>query len=249
MVLTVEQVSFSYPDGTHALSEVCFALEQGQTLGLCGANGAGKSTLLSLLCGLVPPTCGTISLQGQYITQKDISLLQRNMGFLMQNAQDQVFCPTVLQDVCFGPANLGLNEQVVIQRAEQLLSCFGLWHLKDKPPFHLSGGQLRLVALCGVLAMQPQILLLDEPTAGLDPKARRQLIFTLQSLPQSKIIAGHDLDMMMDLCDHVLILEHGRVAAYGTPDVLLTDAAALRQWDLELPLTLQGCPKCGGVRV
>ena len=239
-------LSFAYPDGTKALDGVSFRIEHGEAVAIVGANGAGKSTLLQHLNGCLAPGAGRVRIGDAPITKGNLAAVRRSVGMVFQDPDDQLFMPTVFDDVAFGPLNLGVPPEEVAARVADALATVGAAHLADRPPYRLSGGEKRAVAIATVLSMAPDVLVLDEPTASLDPRARRQLIALLAGFAHTKIIATHDLDMALALCGRTIVLQAGRVAADGPSAELLRDRERLEGWGLELPLGLQGCPACGG---
>ena len=212
---------------------------------MIGANGAGKSTLLMLLLGLLFPGQGEISVGDIPVTKKTLPLIRQRMGMVLQNPDDQLFMPTVYDDVAFGPRNYGLEEKEVEKRVGQALEMVGITHLKERTPFKLSAGEKRAAAIATVLSMQPDVLVMDEPTDGLDPKARRRVMGLLQGFQHTKVITSHDLDMIWALCDRTIVIKNGEIAADGRTRDILTDQHLLDACGLELPLTLQNCPVCG----
>ena len=247
LMVQAKNLQYSYPDGTDALREISFEVYRGQSLAITGANGAGKSTLLLHLNGLLTPTSGTLTIQNVALGPKNHEKVQRRVGLVFQNPDDQLFMPTVWQDVTFGPLNLGLSAEEVTARATEALNQVDALHLKDRPPFRLSAGEKRRVALATVLAMQPDILVLDEPTTGLDPCSRRQLIQLLNGFGYTLILASHDLDLVMDVCERTLVLHEGKIAAEGATGEIFTDGELLQRCRLEKPLGMRGCPLCGRV--
>lgn len=237
--LAMTGVQYHYPDHTPALQDVGFQIAHGESVALIGGNGAGKSTLLSLLVGIVFPTAGTVNIDGVELTHKTASGLRQRLGLVFQNPDDQLFMPTVLDDVAFGPLNQGLSPAQAKERALDALATVGASHLSLRSSLRLSTGEKRAAAIAAVLAMTPDILLMDEPTAGLDPWSRRQLINLLGSVAHTKIIATHDLDFALDVCARTLVLRDGRVVADGPSATLLQDRELLASCRLELPLRWQ----------
>ena len=237
--LAMTGVQYHYPDHTPALQDVGFQIAHGESVALIGGNGAGKSTLLSLLVGIVFPTAGTVNIDGVELTHKTASGLRQRLGLVFQNPDDQLFMPTVLDDVAFGPLNQGLSPAQAKERALDALTTVGASHLSLRSSLRLSTGEKRAAAIAAVLAMTPDILLMDEPTAGLDPWSRRQLINLLGSVAHTKIIATHDLDFALDVCARTLVLRDGRVVADGPSATLLQDRELLASCRLELPLRWQ----------
>lgn len=247
--IQVEALSFTYPDGTPALRNVSLAVEPGECVTLAGANGAGKSTLLQLLGGVLVPDGGRAEIGGVAVTGRTLPEVRRLAGTVFQDPDDQLFMPTVLEDVAFGPLNMRLPEEECRHRARLALEQVGAWHLRERPPHRLSGGEKRRVAIATVLAMVPAILLLDEPSAGLDPASRRQLIGLLKDLPQTKIIATHDLELALELAPRAVCLHHGTVAADGDTAAVLADAGLMETCGLEVAACLKPCPHCGAPRI
>jgi cobalt/nickel transport system ATP-binding protein len=219
-MIDAENLTYAYPDGTPALVGVRFHLEEGKKYALVGPNGAGKSTLLSLLCALEFPTGGSAVISGLPLDKAHASEIRGLVGMVFQNPDDQLFMPTVYDDVAFGLKNQNLPAVEVKDRADAMLRDMGLEHLKDRPPYRLSGGEKRQVALATALVMKPRLLLMDEPTAFLDPRSKRALVRTLEALPVGLLIATHDLPFARALSDGVLILKGGHLFAQGGPELL-----------------------------
>ncbi|MDD2919356.1 ABC transporter ATP-binding protein [Rhodoferax sp.] len=235
----VQGVHYRYPDGQAALRGVSFSIQPGETVGLIGSNGAGKSTLLLHLNGVLLPCAGQVRVQGLPVDGAHLVEVRRQVGMMFQDPDDQLFMPTVQEDVAFGPVNIGLPAAQVQARVAQALATVGAAHLADRAPYRLSGGEKRSVALAGVLAMNPGVVVMDEPSAGLDPAARRSLINLLASLEHTQLIATHDLDLVQDLCSRVLVMREGMIEADSTPDAVFADANLLARCHLELPLGRQ----------
>ena len=244
-IVGVKNLRHVYPDGTVALQDISFLIHHGESVAIIGANGAGKSTLLQHLNGYLLPTSGDIRIGDFPLTKGTLREIRRTVGMVFQDPEDQLFMPTVYDDVAFGPCNLGLTGAAVEQRVMDSLAQVGAAHLRDKPPYHLSGGEKKRVAIATVLSMSPDILVMDEPTNGLDPFARRQLMGLLRDFQHTKIFTSHDLDMVMDICERVIVLHDGKVRADGPTMDIFTDDALLAECRLERPLSLQGCPVCG----
>ncbi len=238
-------LSFCYPDGSPALEDVSFRITHGESVALVGANGAGKSTLLLHLSGCVLPPEGTVRIGDAFVTKRNLNTVRRTVGMVFQNPDDQLFMSTVLADVMFGPLNLGMSETEAKKRAESALADVSALQLASRPPYRLSGGEKRSVAIATVIAMTPDVLLMDEPSANLDARSRRAVIGLLQSFSHTKIVATHDLDLALDVCDRVIILNEGQVAADGPIETLFSDADLLESCHLEKPFRMQGCPVCG----
>lgn len=235
-----------YPDGMIALRDVSFRITHGESVAIIGANGAGKSTLLQHLSGCLEATAGQIRIGDTPLTKSTLPDIRRTVGMVFQNPDDQLFMPTVFEDVAFGPLNLGLTGDDVDRRVTGALKQVGAAHLRTKPPYHLSGGEKKRVAIATVLAMAPDILVMDEPTSGLDPFARRQLMSLLREFRHTKIFTSHDLDMVLELCDRTIILHEGEIVADGATKEIFLDDALLTACRLEKPFAMQGCPVCSG---
>lgn len=243
--LDLSDLHYSYPDGFQAINGLSFSIRQGESVGIIGANGAGKSTLLMLLMGILFPSRGEIRLGEMPVTKKTLPRLRQKLGMVFQDPNDQLFMTTVYDDVAFGPRNYKLDEKEVKLRVERALEMVGILHLQDRAPFKLSGGQKRAAAIASILSMQPDILVMDEPTAALDPKSRRRIMKLLRNIGQTKIITSHDLDMVFDLCERTIVLKNGEIAADGLTSEILVNAELLEACGLELPPALQNCPLCG----
>lgn len=243
LVIT-QDLHFTYPDGTAGLTGVSFRITHGESVALVGANGAGKSTLLMHLNGCLLPTQGTVQVGDLPVTKKTCAAIRRSVGMVFQDSDDQLFMPTVYEDVAFGPMNLGLGPEEVRPVVLQALDRVAALHLKDRPPYKLSVGEKRRVAIAAVLAMSPDILVMDEPSSSLDPRTRRELIALLHTFEHTKIIATHDLDLAMELCPRTIVLSDGRVLADGPTGDIFTDEALLAKSRLEKPLSMQNCPRC-----
>jgi cobalt/nickel transport system ATP-binding protein len=232
-------VNFLYPDGTKALNGVTFRITHGESVGIVGANGAGKSTILMHMNGHILPTSGSITVGDVNLDKCTRQEIRRKVGIIFQNPDDQLFMPTVQDDVAFGPLNLGMTPELVQEHVTEALNAVNSLALRDKPPHHLSGGQKSAVAIASVLAMDPDILVMDEPAANLDPRSRRTLIELLKGFVHTKIIASHDLDMILDLCNRCIVIRNGIVVADGPSEEILSDKCLLEENSLELPLSLQ----------
>lgn len=246
--LEVRNLRFSYPDGHTAVRDISFSIRHGESVGVIGANGAGKSTLLLLMMGILFPENGEVLVGDVRVTKKTLPMIRQRMGLVFQDPDDQLFMPTVYDDVAFGPRNYLLDEKEVEGRVSAALEQVGIAHLRDRAPFKLSGGEKRAAAIACVLSMQPDILVMDEPTAALDPKSRHRVISLLNSFSHTKIITSHDLDLVYDTCERVIVIRDGEVCADGAAGEILTDAALLDACGLEVPLSLQNCPVCGAAK-
>jgi cobalt/nickel transport system ATP-binding protein len=236
----VHGLSFTYPDGKRALSDLSFEVEAGESIGLVGPNGAGKTTLFLCLAGVLTAQDGTIQVAGLDPRRPaDRKQLPAKLGIAFQNSDDQLFSTSVGDDVAFGPLNLGVPPEETRLRVTQALAQVGLAGFESRVPFHLSGGEKRRAALGGILAMRPEILLLDEPSMFLDPRGRRELIGFLNALTVTKVIATHDLEMILDTCKRVVVLDQGRRIAHGAAEDILCDAALMGAHGLEVPHRLR----------
>jgi len=244
-IVSADQLSFSYPDGTVALRSVSFVIYPGESVGVIGANGAGKSTLLQQLNGVLSPTSGQVQIGDIPVTSATLQEVRRSVGMVFQQPDDQLFMPTVYDDVAFGPLNLGITGQALEQCVFQALDAVSARHLAVKPPYRLSAGEKKRVAIATVLAMHSSVLVMDEPTAGLDPCGRREIMQLLSAFDQTRIITSHDLDMVAQVCSRVLLLHEGEIRADGAPGDILRNTALLAGCRLELPLSLQACCICG----
>lgn len=238
-IIEFKEVFFRYPDGTAALRGVSFRIVHGESGGVVGANGAGKSTLLQHLNGCLLPASGQVTIGDLNLTAATRGEIRRKVGSVFQNPDDQLFMPTVFDDVAFGPLNLGLDEAHVRERVESALSRVNGLALKNKPPHHLSAGEKSAVAIAAVMAMEPDILAMDEPAANLDPRSRRSLIGLLKTFQHSKLVASHDLDLILDVCERCIVIGEGRVVADGPSEDILSNRTLLEANNLELPLSLQ----------
>ncbi len=247
-IIEVSGLRYTYPGGEEALSGVTFSIFHGESVAVIGANGSGKTTLLLHLAGILFPSAGFVRIGDVPVTKKTLPVIRQRVGLVFQDADDQLFMPTVYEDVAFGPRNFKLPEDEVERRVKFALSAVGIGHLMWRPPYRLSAGEKRAAAIAAVLAMNPDILVMDEPTSMLDPRSRRKLIDLLRALFYTKIVATHDLDMAYEFCDRTIVLKNGKVAVDGPSREVLTDAGLLETCGLELPLSLQGCPVCKGNR-
>ena len=218
-LLSVNNLTIQYPDGARAIDSVSFSVGEGENVALIGANGAGKTSLLLAIVGVLQPSGGEIRVGETLLCKKNLREIRSRVGMVFQNPDDQLFMPDIYEDVAFGPRNFGCGEAETAGRVNAVLEQLGIKHLERRSPLKLSGGEKRLGAIATVLAMQPEIMLLDEPTAFLDPRSRRGLIAALSELPQSKLIATHDLAFAEAACSRVLLLHNGALAADGGIDI------------------------------
>jgi cobalt/nickel transport system ATP-binding protein len=247
-IVEVKNLRHVYPDGTAALRDVSFRITHGESVAVIGANGAGKSTLLHHLNGYLAPTAGEIRIGDFTLTKSTLPRIRRTVGMVFQDPDDQLFMPTVYDDVAFGPLNLGVTGPEVERLVMGALERVGAAHLQGKPPYHLSGGEKKRVAIATVLSMSPDILVMDEPTAGLDPYGRRQLMGLLREFRHTRIFTSHDLDMVCELCERTIVLHDGAVMADGPTMEIFGNDELLARCRLEKPLSMQGCVVCGKKR-
>ena len=238
-MIEFQMVSFAYEKGRPVLNQLSFHIGKGENVGLIGANGAGKSTVMKVLLGLLKAE-GRIVVDGTEVTKASLAEIRRKLGFVLQNSDNQMFMPTVYEDMIFAPLNYGLSRTEAEARVDKALETLGSQALKHRHNHKISGGEKRMAAIATVLAMEPEVILMDEPTSALDPYNRRIVINTIRSLPQTKIITSHDLDMILDTCDRVILLSGGAIAADGPADTILRDKALLEAHRMELPLCLGG---------
>ncbi len=215
--LVVRGLRSGYADAPDVLCGIDLQVQPGERVGIIGANGSGKTTLFLTLCGVLTPLAGEIVLAGVPVVP---GAFRPEIGMVFQNPDDQLFCPSVRDDVAFGPINLGLPPAEVAARVDAALSATGTTHLIERPPHHLSGGEKRMVAIAGVLALHPRLVIYDEPDAYLDTHARRRLVQFLQASPETALIASHSLDFLLAVCSRLVLLEAGQICADGTPDEL-----------------------------
>ncbi len=231
-MLKIENLTVKYPDGTKAVSDLSLNVKNGQHVALVGANGAGKTSLLLAVAGVIPGT-GTILVDGTVLAKDTVAEIRKKTGMVFQNPDDQLFMPTIYDDIAFGPRNLGVDEETVKHRVEDRLKLLGIEHLRDKTALKLSGGEKRMAALATVLAMKPSLMLFDEPTAFLDPKARRKLIEVLKSLPHTMLITTHDLMFAKEVCEDTIVMKEGKIFAMGKSAALLYDEKQMDEAGVE----------------
>ena len=233
--LVVSSLAYSYPDNPSVLHDVNLQVKVGERVGLIGPNGAGKTTLFYLLCGVHKPEQGQIRFFGEPILPGGF---RPEIGMVFQNADDQLFSPSVWDDVAFGPRNLALSREEVEARVQASLATAGVEDLAARPPHHLSGGEKRMVSIAGVLAMRPEVVIYDEPSASLDMRSRRRLIRFLQASPQTLLVASHDLELLLEVCSRVILLDEGRIVADGAPREIMGDVVLMEAHGLERPHSL-----------
>jgi energy-coupling factor transporter ATP-binding protein EcfA2 len=243
-LLRIDELDYRYPGGISALEDVSLTVAEGETVAVVGPSGAGKSTLLLHLNGLLPERIEegrtpAVHVAGLPVAGEHLPEVRRQVGFLFQDPDDQLFCPTVREDVAFGPLNLGLERDEVERRVGESLAAVGLAGYERRSTLQLSVGERKRVCLAGILACRPAILALDEPTSNLDPRARRALIEILRSFGGAQVVATHDLELVAERCDRVVVLDEGRIRAEGAPRDVLSDAGLMERHGLEVPLSLR----------
>ena len=236
-MIEFKHVSFSYEPGKEVIRDLSFRLEEGESVGLIGANGAGKSTVMKLLLGLVSGE-GEITVGGLRLEKESLAEIRRKIGFVLQNSDNQMFMPTVYDDMMFAPMNYGMTREEAEKKVDAVLARLELTPLRNRYNHKLSGGEKKMAAVATILAMEPEAVLMDEPTSALDPYNRRLIIRTICGMKETKLIASHDLDMILDCCGRVILLSEGRIAADGRAEEVLRDKALLEANHLELPLSL-----------
>jgi cobalt/nickel transport system ATP-binding protein len=235
LALDVESLAFAYPDGHQALFGCSVEIATGERVALLGPNGAGKTTFVLHLNGILTPAAGSVTVGGLEVGPSTLREIRRRVGIVFQDPDDQLFMPTVFDDVAFGPRNLGFDRDEVGERVARALDAVGMTEAATRPPHHLSFGQRRRVAVATVLAMDPQLLVLDEPTSNLDPASRRELAGILRSLDPTLLLVTHDLPYALELCPRALLMDEGSLVADGpTPDIL-ADRELMASHRLELP--------------
>ena len=238
-MIEFQHVSFAYEKGRPVLRDLSFSIGDGESVGLIGANGAGKSTVMKLLLGLLTGE-GTILVDGEPVKKENLAKIRRKLGFVLQNSDNQMFMPTVYEDMIFAPLNYGLSREEAERRVDGVLERLHLTELKHRHNHKISGGEKRMAAIATILAMEPEAILMDEPSAALDPYNRRIVINTIRELKQTKLITSHDLDMILDTCSRVILLSNGRIAADGPAEKVLRDRALLEANRMELPFRYAG---------
>lgn len=242
--LSTENLSFTYPDGTRALKNINIEIEKGEKVAIIGPNGAGKSTLFSHFNGLTEPTSGCVKIEGKPISFEKDELLKvrQKVGIVFQDPNDQLFAPTVKEDIAFGPMNLGLSYDEVEKRVEDALKMVGMENYEDKTPHHLSGGQQKRIAIAGIIAMKPELMILDEPTAGLDPDGVEKVLNIMNQLNEegmTLIISSHDIDMISKYADKIFVLYKGEIIESGNKNKIFSDMELLKKAHLRTPITTE----------
>ncbi len=238
-LLTIENLSFSYEKNEQVLYDLSFHAHDGESIGLIGANGIGKSTFLKLLVGLYTDYQGVLKVGGHTVEPASLNHIREHIGYVFQDSESQLFLSTVEEDVAFGPRNYGLPKEEVARRVDEALEKVHITALRKKQNYKLSGGEKKLAAIATILSMEPDIILMDEPSIALDPRNRRNLIGILNDLKCLKIVASHDLDFIMDTCERTVLMHEGRIAADGKTEEILKNKDLLEGCGLELPLRFQ----------
>lgn len=242
--LSTENLSFTYPDGTQALKNINIEIEKGEKVAIIGPNGAGKSTLFSHFNGLTEPTSGCVKIEDKPISFEKDELLKvrQKVGIVFQDPNDQLFAPTVKEDIAFGPMNLGLSYDEVEKRVEDALKMVGMENYEDKTPHHLSGGQQKRISIAGIIAMKPELMILDEPTAGLDPDGVEKVLNIMNQLNEegmTLIISSHDIDMISKYADKIFVLYNGEIIESGNKNKIFSDMELLKKAHLRTPITTE----------
>ena len=237
-MIKFENVSFGYEKEIPVIKNLSFSIKDGDTIGLIGANGTGKSTIMKILLGLLQHE-GHIIVDSLEVEKKNYPEIRKKLGYVLQDSDNQMFMPTVYEDMMFAPMNYGFTRDEAEKRVDETLKKLGLMELKHRHNHKISGGEIRMAAIATILAMDPEVILMDEPSTALDPMNRRTLINTIKQLPQTKIIASHDLDMILETCNRVILLNHGEIVADGKTKELLTNRKLLEANRMELPMCLQ----------
>lgn len=237
-VIELSHASFSYEKGNDILSDISFTIKSGECVGLIGSNGTGKSTLLKMLAGILEHK-GEVKVFDLNVEKKNLSQIRKDLGLVFQDSDSQLFMPTLYDDMAFGPRNYGLSKEETEKAVDEALLRTNISHLKYKHNHKMSGGEKRMASIATILAMKPKIVLMDEPSIALDPFNRRTLINNLNAMPETKLIASHDLDLVYETCDRVILLDNKSVKADGDASVILRDKDLLTSCHLELPFCFQ----------
>lgn len=238
-IIRVRNLDYIYPDGTKALKGMDLDIFKGESVGLIGPNGAGKSTLLLHLNGILKGRPGSVEVLGMKVEEKNLINIRQKVAIVFQQPEDQLFMPTVFDDVAFGPINAGYSKERVKGKVKEALKGVRMEDYEKRCSHHLSFGEKKRISLATVLSMEPEILILDEPTSNLDPRARRHLIKLLRNLNLTKIVAGHDLELILDICPRVILLNEGKIVANGGAKKILKDKSLMESHGLEVPLSLR----------
>ena len=238
-LLRIEHLSFAYEKNEEVLTDVNLVAHDGESIGIIGANGIGKSTLMKLLVGLYLDYSGKLEVAGHPVDKKNLSHVREHIGYVFQDSDSQLFLSTIEDDVAFGPQNYRLSDEEVEKRVSQALEKVHITELRKKQTYKLSGGEKKLASIATILAMEPDIIIMDEPSIALDPRNRKNLIKILNEINSLKLVTSHDLDFIMDTCERTVLLDEGRIIADGSTREVLSDEALLTEHGLELPLRLQ----------
>jgi cobalt/nickel transport system ATP-binding protein len=239
VMIKIDQLSVRYHDGNQVINQLDMQIADGETVGVIGANGAGKSTLLMSLVGILSPSEGSIEIDGVILDKNKLREIREKVGVIFQNPDDQLFMNNVYDDIAFGLRNYGMKEENIHLKITGIMEELGVEKLQHMNSHKLSGGEKRIIAIATILVMEPSVILFDEPSSFLDPKTRRRLIGLLRSLKVTKLIATHDLDMALELCDRIIVLKEGRIFTQGSAKEILTNQELLEEAGLELPFCLQ----------
>ena len=238
-MIDIKGLTVEYEGGIKALDGVDLTISEGDSLGLIGANGAGKSSLFRSLTGLTAFK-GSIMFNGLEVVKKNMPEIRKSLGYVIQESDDQMFMPKVIEDMIFGPVNFGTTKEDAIRKADEILKELDISHLRDRYNHKISGGEKKMAAIATILMMKPKVILFDEPTSSLDPHNRRTVINAIKGIDATRIIASHDLDLIYDTCEKVVLLNHGRIVKTGNRDDILRDKMLLEENGLELPLSISG---------
>lgn len=233
--LTIQNLSVSYPDQSDVLNGISLTIAPAERVGIIGPNGVGKTTLFHTICGVIEPQAGEVRLFDKPVTPGNF---HPEIGLVFQYPDDQLFSPSVYDDIAFGPRNMGLESAEVEARVQQAMTLTGISDLGERPPHHLSGGQKRMVAIAGVQAMRPQIIIYDEPSANLDIRSRRRLIRFIQESSETILVSSHDLELVLEVCDRVVLMDHGRIIADGDARTIMSNRDLMETHGLETPHSL-----------
>lgn len=238
-IIRIKNLEYTYPDSTNALKGIDLDIFKSDSVGLIGPNGAGKSTLLLHLNGILKGRQGSVEVLGMKVEEKNLIKIRQKVAIVFQQPDDQLFMPTVFDDVAFGPVNAGYSEEKVREKVKKALKEVRMEGYEKRCSHHLSIGEKKRISLATVLSIQPEILILDEPTSNLDPRARRHLMELLKNFSLTKIVAGHDLELILDICSKVILLDEGKIVAAGDARKLLSDKSLMESHGLEVPLSLK----------
>lgn len=237
-VIEIQNIDYKYPDGYRAIKNVSLYVMQGEKLGIIGANGAGKSTILKLLTGSLIAEKGKIIINDILLNKNNLKQIRNRVGFIFQESDNQLFMNTVYDDIAFGIRSSKLDQENISLKVDNILKEFQIEKLKNKQIYKLSGGEKKIVAIAGIMIMKPEIILMDEVTSSLDPKSRRRVINLIKDLKETIVITSHDLDMILDVCDRVLVFNNGEIIQEGPSYTILSNKEIMEESDLELPLSL-----------